>query len=212
MGAIRLGTSFSNLQVKSNDINVIKNALIKLHNDNQSKDILVMGKHKYFIGENRDWITILNVMYEGAYNNFAILLSKYISEPLFTIECFDESNLEILFIQNGEVITKHKINDEEIDIDELREELEQLKDMVGDFDEEFLSSFSNEFGDVSKIIKTFNLDVSEERLSEILKQNNINEKIASVEHLLQLDIWVKAEWIEDNRELNIKYKPFSAEY
>ena len=154
-----------------------------------------MGKQKYYFGKSDEWITLLNEMYDGFFYDFAILLSTYINIPIFVIECFDECLLEICFIQNGEIITKHK-TEEEYDLDEINED--------------FLSENSNhQLGDVEAIIKLLDLDVNEKELTEILKIEDIEDKISSIEKLFKIDIWVKADWIEDDDDLKLKFKQLS---
>ncbi|WNS76152.1 hypothetical protein RRV45_03820 [Bacillus sp. DTU_2020_1000418_1_SI_GHA_SEK_038] len=116
---------------------------------------------------------------------------------MFVIECFDECLLEICFIQNGKIITKHKTDEEEeFDKDEINEAL--------------LSEDPNhQLDDVGAIIKLLDLDVNEKELTEILKIEDIEDKISSLEKLFKIDIWVKADWVEDDDDLRLKFKLFS---
>ncbi|MBE4906949.1 hypothetical protein IMZ08_02615 [Bacillus luteolus] len=209
-----MGTSFSNVQIKTKNIEAVKEALIKLHEDKESDNLFVMGKQKYYFAKSDEWITLLNEMYDGFYYDFSILLSKYINVPMFVIECFDECLLEICFIQSGKIVTKHKSDEEEeFGIDEINEEIEKLKELFGqDINEDYLpEASSHQLGDVGAITKLLDLYGNEEKLTEILKVEDIEEKISSLENLFNIDIWVKADWIEGDDDLKLKFQPLSIE-
>ncbi len=187
-----MGTSFSSVHIKISNLEFVKEALTLLHKEKMEDNIMVMGRHKYFYCKSKEWITLLNEMYDGYYFDFAILLSKYLSDPMLVIECFDENILEMNFIQNGVVIAKHNTDDEE-DFD------------ITEVDEGNCETPSNQTCNAETIIKSFDLNIRENELTKVFELNDIEEAISLLEELFKINIWVKVDWIEEDDELKSKF-------
>ncbi|QOR67283.1 hypothetical protein IM538_03855 [Cytobacillus suaedae] len=188
-----MGSSFSSVHIKISDLELVKESLTLLHKEKVDDNIIVMGKYKYFYCKSKEWITLLNEMYDGYFLDFATILSKYLSAPMLVIECFDESNLEMNFIQNGVVLAKHNKDDEDdFDITEVDEDITS-------------EALRNQWENSETIIKSFDLKIHENELNKVFELNDIEETISLLEELLKIDIWVKVDWIEDDEELKSKF-------
>jgi hypothetical protein len=200
-----MGTKFANIHIYSNDIERIKESLTLWYRNEQQKrnklfgnmNILPEMKQLFddslgscYIGSlKKGWHTILytNFGWESVNNN-ALVISQFLDVPILSIGYFDDDVFTLGVIRDGKVFTEH--------ISGNSLEVYDLEDLAGN---------------AKIIVEETGLNISVDTLEDILKLNDLEEKVVALEEVFGLPLWINADWIEDedvNDEHNNKWQKY----
>lgn len=168
-----MGTKFANVHIKTNEMNYIIDFFKNYKSVNDSY------MNRYYIGSfNESWVTVLGEDFNWeSICAEAENISKYTEHPVLSIGYFDDDVLEITLYKNG---------------------IELTRCSVGPGIEEY--GIKKRFLDTDLFIKTLNLEVHISNLNPILSEEDIEEVINKLEEVLQIPLWIKFDWIEEEED------------
>ncbi|WP_409294086.1 hypothetical protein V1498_12670 [Peribacillus sp. SCS-26] len=132
----------------------------------------------FFVKVNNNWISIYSDSYhwEGIEQE-AKAFSNQLSQPVLSVGYFDDDLVEIALIQNNQVITKQ---------------------ISGYGAEDY--GLDPENMNIDLFIQTLQLSIENEEFEAALEKDDISEIVEEMGKLLNLELWQKYEWIEEEGE------------
>ncbi|WP_169091647.1 hypothetical protein [Paenibacillus sp. PL91] len=200
-----MGTKFANLHIKTNNQEVLVDALQRLSNkagsilttaNNTGVDIIdqyVYRSNKqirrttssvsFYINQGMNWSSVLNDQFSwGKVEKIGEILSNFVSEPVMTIGFFDEDIFEFTLFQEGDIRTKKYFCEEW-----AKEEYGLESEVI---DHEYLEKV---------------LELAHEDLIKLLEISNPEQAIDELSRMIQIHLWVDSEWISEDKEIEERY-------
>jgi hypothetical protein len=130
-----------------------------------------LSQRTFFVGSNEKWITVFNDDSGVSAESNAMTLSKLNSKTFLVISDFDDDVFQLVIIKDGIELTRH----------------------VSGNAEAYGMSVGESFGDLDIIANTLEIANQKEQLRDILKKDNVFQKIPELEKLIGMTLWIPTE-------------------
>lgn len=200
-----MGSKFSNINIRTNDLLSVENALKEFSKKSGKgspnfpdgilpKNNLISGlldlfntsQHKYYAGcMTEGWVTVLNEWFGWeSIKDAAIDLSEYLTNPILTTGYFDDDVFELALVREGQILTSH-VSGGGLDFYDLVPRL----------------------GIVEIFIEELGLNPDSNKLRDILEMNDLYKKAQELEQFIGVPIIIDGDGIdEEPQEVKSKFK------
>lgn len=164
-----------------------KFANLHIQTENLDEVIDIIKKLKmsssYYVGAFGRWISVYGDSYDwGTIGTEAQVISQLLKYPVLSVGYFDDDIVEMGLYQHNHLITKH-VTGFGVDVYGL----------------EFVEMDKQSFEQI------LNLGLDTKELASILKNEDPSELVEGMETILDLPLWMKYEWIEDDDEIKEQF-------
>lgn len=137
----------------------------------------------YFVGSFEGWISVFGQCF--SWEDVATVaqgFSKSLQYPVLSIGYFDDDIVDIGLFQNNSLITQQVVAFDAEDYGLEHKEME-------------INSFK----------KVINLPIDIDKLAIVLKNEDVSEIIEGMQEILNIPLWMKYDWIEDDSEFKTHF-------
>lgn len=137
----------------------------------------------FFVGSFNGWVSVFGERFNWEEIGSSVqTISRLLTYPMLSVGYFDDEILELGVFQNGQLITKHLVG---VGVEEYELEPTEM--------------------DQTMFREVVQGTVDEVQLSAALENNDLEELIEEMEKTLNIPLWMKYEWIEEDGDIRSRF-------